>query len=74
MAAIAILNHLWLRLRSAISPRWVSEVEPCFNSFRIAIIPKLKIYAVFSFGITAYILGAIAKNLPLEFASQRQND
>ncbi len=33
---IAILNHLWLRLRSAISPRWLSEVEACFNSFRIA--------------------------------------
>ena len=29
---------MWLRLRSAISPRWVSEVEPCFNSFRIAIL------------------------------------
>ncbi len=34
---IAIRNHLWLRLRSAISPRWLSEVEACFNSFRIAI-------------------------------------
>jgi len=29
---------IWLRLRSAFSPRWLSEVEARLNSFRIAIL------------------------------------
>jgi hypothetical protein len=36
--SIAIRNHLWLRLRSAVSPRWLSEVEAHLNSFRVAIV------------------------------------
>jgi len=42
---MAIQNQLWLRLRSAISPRWLSEVEARFNAVQIAI--ELFLAAIF---------------------------